>query len=423
MRLQKLGIILLGAAIALVVLFVIAGTFLGYINIVNEGQIGILTVGGAFSDILGPGFHMNLLALGADVTVINVSGEPVKFEVAEVALAGGNSDGIDQIVGLVISAIVVKPGMVDVEMEFPPETINGTSTKVTVPKMSQQLWALYNAYYRLNDTFMLQAKDTLSQATRECGGPRTLVQVVAGSQRTELADCIYREWNQRLNPLGIRILSVNITDVNAPPVIQESINRISGLNQQAQEAIAQATLAFVEGQRREEEAQAEIRVTAAAQQGIIAAQATRVSIEQTSVFGQRELAKAQATSTAEALGYEKAQAQIILEITLLQAESASSATLRLAQIYQEYPEYAAVIVYEAYNRSLEGVEKIFYLPAGTSSLALVGNQLLNQNGQPITPMLNLNGLTNSAMDGALATPTVSVPSPTPSSTMVSTPAS
>ncbi len=376
------GILFLVAALFMFI--ILPGTpFFGYWpTTVQATEVGVLLRNGQFVEVLAPGLYTNPFDFGADIRNINVSGVSTMLQIPEVALAGGEGDGIDQIIGVTVSGVVFRNGLLS--------SVGVTSGEGFAA--ARNLWSQWASIYVSDEALLTQMYNAILQSTRVCVGSRELATTAAGNSRNDLANCVEGEWNRIVEPLGIVVTTVNIVDIELPQEIRDSISQISKANQDAQLAVANATLAFNQGLEREAQVQAEIRVTAASQNEQFAAQATSASIQQTAISAERGVIDARATNDALGLLYEQAQAEIQVQISALKAQSETAREAVIADLYQKYPEYASTIIYLAYAEGLKAVEKVFYIPAGTETISLINGGLVNQNGQSIPVIVKPNGI-------------------------------
>lgn len=385
-------------AFIIIMILTVGSNVFGYwfINI-DTTEIGIPTKFGAVMKetladgtekmlVFGPGQYTDIFNLGADVTEINVSGIQFSVTDSQVALAGPEQKNIQQTIGVTVSGTVFRPGVLPRGTDDPE-----TADDERIPAMNEKLWADNRLLYINDEVLQSKIADLSKQAMKVCVGPRTLAEATVGSDRNDLAFCIDQQLTSLAKGFALDIQSVTVPDVILPPEVEESIVNISKANQDAQLAVAGATLAYAQGQRQQAETVNQIQVTAASQLAQIEAKSTQAAAQEQAIQSQINVNNAQATLDGAQLIYQKAQAALKLEIAQLNAQSENAQIERLAAIYQLNPQYAAVIVQTAFAEGLKSVSKVFYIPADTKSLNIVGGigsqTLVDQNGNmvPIVP--------------------------------------
>lgn len=336
--------------------------------------------------VFGPGQYTDILNFGADVTEINISGIQFSVTDPQVALAGPEQKNIQQTIGVTVAGTVFRPGITPRGVDDPK-----TEEDESIPAMNQILWRDNRALYTNDDVLQAKISELAKQAMKVCVGPRTLAAATVGSDRNDLAFCIDQQLTDLAKAFALDIKSVTVPDVILPPEVEESIVNISKANQDAQLAVAGATLAYAQGQQQQAQIVNQVQVTAAAQQAQIQAQSTQSAAKEQAIQAQINVNSAQATLDGAQLQYQKIQAQLKLEIAQLNAQSENAQIERLAYIYQQNPQYAAVIIQTAFAEGLKSVSKVFYIPTDTKSLNVIGGvngTLVNQDGNavPIVPL-------------------------------------
>lgn len=392
--LKTAGIIVGVLVIALILIFTVGANVFGYwfVNI-DTTEIGIPTKFGAVMKdadnkmiVFGPGQYTDIFNLGADVQEINVSGIQFAVTDPQVALAGPEQKNIQQTIGVTVAGTVFRPGVTPRGIDDP-----NTPEDERIPAMSELLWRDNRTLYTNDEVLQAKIGELAKQAMKVCVGPRTLAAATVGSDRNDLAFCIDQQLTSLAKGFALDIQSVTVPDVILPPEVEESIVNISKANQDAQLAVAGATLAYAQGQRQQAETVNQIQVTAASQLAQIEARSTQAAAQEQAIQSQINVNNAQATLDGSQLLYQKAQAQIKLEIAQLNAQSENAQITVLAQLYQSNPQYAAVIIQTAFAEGLKSVSKVFYIPTDTKSLSIIGGvgaqTLVDQNGNmiPIIP--------------------------------------
>lgn len=384
--------------VLILLMLTIGQSIFGYwfVNI-DSTEIGIPTKFGAVINevdsngnkkmvVFGPGQYTDILNFGADVQEINVSGIQFSVTDPQVALAGPEQKNIQQTIGVTVAGTVFRPGVT------PRGTDNlETAEDERIPAMNELLWRDNRTLYTNDEVLQAKIAELAKQAMKVCVGPRTLAAATVGSDRNDLAACIDSQLTDLAKAFALDIRSVTVPDVILPPEVEESIVNISKANQDAQLAVAGATLAYAQGQRQQAETVNQIQVTAASQLAQIEARSTQAAAQKQAIEAQASVQDAQATNDAALLNYQKAQAQLKLEIAQLNSQSELAQTTRLAELYQANPQYAAVIIQTAFAEGLKAVSKVFYIPVDTKSLNVIGGvngTLVNQDGNvvPVIPL-------------------------------------
>lgn len=367
--------------LAIVFLFLVAVALLvlpnifGYMfQVVNSGEVGVLTRYGEFIEVLPPGMYTNPFDWGADITNVNVSAITFEITDPEVALAGEEMESIKQSIGVMATGTVFRPGV---------------AGRGNVSGLTAALWSDYRAIYTNDESL----KETLAYATKQalkvCVGPRTLASAAVGSQRNDLANCVGIELSSNLMPYALSVANIAVPDVILPDEIKASILRQSELEQGISEANLQVELVHAQGLQDAAAVRASVQVTAASQQSQLEARSTLASAERQAIEDEQAVVIAQATLDGLVLENQRAQAAISLEIATIKAQSETAQVTRLAQLYQENPEYVNYLISVAYAEGLRTIEKVFYIPADTRTIQMLNGGLVNQDGAPI-PVIPLD---------------------------------
>jgi regulator of protease activity HflC (stomatin/prohibitin superfamily) len=374
----------LGFLIATLLVFVIGlvgrFTFFGYMwSSVGDQEIGVETVGGNVTRVLGPGIHSNT-TFWADLYEVRVSQLPWCTSDSEVLTKD------NQRLGFVVCGTVQRPGRFDFVDPDAPEKENFYEAN------NGQNWVSYKNYYT-NDDLLAGAyhqepspdgKDQLyiidkaglmqqlaQQAMKACVGDRTFSEAVVGSARDSLRACI-DEGTSTLAAAygGMQVQNVTVPNVILGPEVQTKLDAITAeiyntqlLRQEEQKALAesakqlaveQGAIKVSQGKAQEEARQKELTAQLQAK-----AEESRV-----------RLIEAQKANEKREAELELQIAEIKLETAKLEAQQSNAWEVILADLLAEYPQYAEYLVMKAAVTGWKNVDKVI-LPAGVNPVTVI----------------------------------------------------
>lgn len=356
-----IGCAVVVGVIILALVLVVPGVFDFYY--VDSNEVGVVTTYGKFERVVGSGQEFVLFNPGYAITPVNVESRPFTFVIPQVALAG--IEGEDNQTGNIQQQVTI--------------TVAGTIRNPINP--TPELWQQYRSIYLADDPGDIRDQEMskiVTQAVRVCTGDKTLTEVTVG-QRNDIATC----YNATVQPLaekyGITVTVLSVTDVDPPQSVLDSIEAQSVLKQAAAQEEAQqekdaAEAARLQAQQLNIAQSTAVYLQSQADQRIQQADNNRAVLE-----AEQGVAIVAATATAQALGYEQAQALVRLEIARVSAQAGNAQTAELARIYETYPQYKDLIVQEAIAAGFTELDKLIVLPPGTNLLQAAGYTL--QGGQ------------------------------------------
>lgn len=362
--------------IIVIVLFVIAMAVPGIVDFyyVDSTQIGVVTEYGKFTGVVGPGQQFVLFSPGYAITPVNVENRPFSFVIPQVALAG--IEGLDGGSGNIQQQVTI--------------TVAGTMRNPT--EITEDMWQKNRSIYLGIEPGGVREQEmskVVTQAVRVCTGDKTLTEVVVG-QRNDIAGC----YNQTVQPLasqyGISITVSSVPDVDPPQSVLDSIETQSVLKQAAAQEEAQQEKDAAEAARLQAQQRNIAQSTAVYNSSQAEARITQAAANENVLLAEQRVAQVAATSTAQALNFGQTQEIIQLEIKRLQTEGEALQQKRLAELYQQYPEYAEVIIQQAFASALSATDKVFYIPPGTNAINLIGGRMYDQNGNTVPVIVNNN---------------------------------
>jgi len=335
----KTILILVGVAVGVIVIFVIAGQHMYLFTRVDQQEVGVRFRGGKIYQIVGPGVY-NDMALYADLK--KVSSEGVFFEVEDPEVITLDR----QRIGLVVSGDVFRPGI-------------GQADTL------KERWPQYQTLYLDDDALVARMKSLTQQSMKSCVGDRTFNDNVIGSARDELRVCIDTELSDLAAGYGLDVKNVAVPNVILTAEVQASLDAItkSRLDTElAQQDAIKAKEQAAADQAREEGA---IRVELARQQEEVRQKTILAELEEKRLQAQRAVIEAEKAN-------DLLSAQKDLQINTARADAAVEAAradlaqeLALAELYAQNPEYVYLQTVLANASALKETDKIIFTPEGT----------------------------------------------------------
>jgi len=336
----KTILILVGVAVGVIVIFVIAGQHMYLFTRVDQQEVGVRFRGGKIYQIVGPGVY-NDMALYADLK--KVSSEGVFFEVEDPEVITLDR----QRIGLVVSGDVFRPGI-------------GQADTL------KERWPQYQTLYLDDDALVARMKSLTQQSMKSCVGDRTFNDNVIGSARDELRVCIDTELSDLAAGYGLDVKNVAVPNVILTAEVQASLDAItkSRLDTElAQQDAIKAKEQAAADQAREEGA---IRVELARQQEEVRQKTILAELEEKRLQAQRAVIEAEKAN-------DLLSAQKDLQINTARADAAVEAAradlaqeLALAELYAQNPEYVYLQTVLANASALKETDKIIFTPEGTT---------------------------------------------------------
>lgn len=350
---------LMGIAVAIVILVVVFVLFSGsavfgyMLHYVNTDEVGVKIQNGEVREIVGPGSYSDPFSWFADIVNVKVSGLPFSASDDDVLVKEAA-----QTIGVQVSGTVFRP----------------RDAETLISK-----WALYGIYYR-DETLLLEAVQTQArQAIKVCVGDRTFEQAAVGTNRDDLGNCIDSTMDRLLANFGLIVENVVVPDIAISERARERINAITDAQNQAEQAVAESTRVFAEGQRDLAEQQVIIQITQGANQELLRQQATSSAIELTVIAADRQVLEAELANEEFAAQRREEIQGIQLEIDRLIAQSETVEEEELARIINTYPRYAQYLRDQLTAEALQNA-RLVYLTTGTNPLQIIGdtdNVMLN----------------------------------------------
>lgn len=341
-------------ALAVLIVVVVIGFVLfsgspvfGYmLHYVNTDEVGVKIQNGEVKEIVGPGSYSDPFSWFSDIINVKVSGLPFSASDDDVLVKEAA-----QTIGVQVSGTVFRP----------------RDAETLINK-----WALYGVYYR-DEGLLQEAVETQArQAIKVCVGDRTFEQAAVGTNRDDLGNCIDTTMDRLLANFGLVVENVVVPDIAISDRARERINAITDAQNQAEQAVAESTRVYAEGQRDLAEQQVIIQITQGANQELLRQQATSSAIELTVIAADRQVLEAELSNEKLAAQRREEIQGIQLEIDRLIAQSETVEEEELARIINSYPRYAQYLRDQLTAQALQNA-RLVYLTTGTNPLQIIGD--------------------------------------------------
>jgi len=374
-------------AIALGLVFIVGivgqFTFLGYYwHSVDANHIGIETIEGRVTSVLGPGIHSNG-TLWADLNEVSLE----QLDWCSVDPEVITSDR--QRLGFVVCGTVSRPSQNDF--------VEGT-TETFYEYRDNEFWTGYKRYYTSDQelageyhteksadgrdtTYIVDRAGLMDQLARQamksCVGDRTFDNAVVGGKRDELRTCIDEVVSTMAAGYGgLKVQNLTVPNVVLSAGVQEKFDEITQSrldtelakqNAQKEAALADQQLAVQTGQIRVEQG----RVQELQRQAAITAELERAALEakQAVITAEKSNQLLEAQKNLEI-------AEAKLAVARKEAEAMIAKDAALAALYAEHPEFLDMLIQKGWAEALAAAGAV-YIPAGTDPTTII-----NPNGNP-----------------------------------------
>lgn len=345
-----------------VVVVVAAGIFMAAIQPhvylftrVEPSQIGVRIEGGRIVEILPPGVYSDI---GLFVRLETYSAQSYQFSVTDTELITSDS----QRIGITVSGSVFRPDFKKADR-------------------IADLWTRYKTIYTNDVALQAVANDLAAQAMKVCVGDRPFRDSIIGTARDDMRKCIDKELSDLAEPYGLDVQNVTVPNVILSPEVQSLLDSITKSRLETEKADQDKLRAFAEGQAKQAEQEATIRV-----------EQSRIQEEARQKTLLAELSKLQLEAEKQVIEAQKSNdllsAQKDLEINKAKAAAASEKAnadlakdAALATLYTNNPNYYQLQVMLANASAIKDTDKLIYIPVGTFPQLVI-----SQGITPVVPI-------------------------------------
>lgn len=331
--------------------------------------------------IVGPGVYLDG-RYRSDLQTIKIEGVQFCAQDDEVLLMGG-----EQRIGVMVCGLVRRPSLAE----------------AAESNLYRTNWAKYKELYT-NDRVLVDSIDENGvahtgvmtklayQSMKACVGESEFEEAAVGSARTDLALCINRDLSAQARGWGGLIVeNVTVPNIILSPDQQKRLDQLTESRQNALLADQRADEAEANGRRQLAEEKAKIQVEEGKNQEKQVQQALTFALQAETEKARLALINAEvANQLAEvearravinaqkATDLGAAEADLAIETAnataAQQAAMAKTAEERvIAKMYQDNPEYAAIVRTKAQAGAFSRLDKVFYIDPSMNPFLMIGD--------------------------------------------------
>lgn len=379
LRIMGIGLL---ALVVLAILYSVTGQFMYIFARVDPDEIGLKVRSGRIVEVVPSGVYSDV---GLFVELQKYSTQAYQFTAEDPEVITKDN----QRIGVTVSGSVLRPSLTQASQD---QIIS--------------YWTQYRSIYVSDEALQKISADMSFQSMKVCVGDRPFNESILGSNRDDLRNCIDDELNKLLSPFGLQVANVTVPNVALSEEVKGLLDAITKSRLETEKARQDKLKAESEGQARQAEQEAAIRVQQAVAQETARQQTALAKLEIARLEAEKGRIEAQKTN-------ELLSAQRDLEINKARAEAAlENARAELAKEFTQAnlltnsPNYLYYQLALANASALSKNDKLIFLQPGMAPNLVFGGQPL-----PTIPLAT-TGVTGTLSTGAnwWNTP---APTPTP----------
>ncbi len=373
---------IMGAVVALVVILVLllfGGQFFYVMQRVDAQEVGIQFESGRIKDVVGPGVYSDV---GWFVSMTKVSSQAIFFSVQDPEIITKDK----QRMGAVVSGDIFRPDE-------------------TQKDVLRAMWSKYRGLYIDDAVAVAKIQDFAKQAMKVCVGDRTFNENTIGTTRDDLRACIDTELNEKAQLVGLTVRNVVVPEIILSEEVQVGLDAIVQSRLETEKAAQDKLKAEAQASAEQARVEGEIRVEQSRLQETTRQQTTLAELERQRVEAQLAVIEAERINKLAELETERQEiearkaneiltAERDLDIRKLEADAMEEkargdAALEkvLAQVFEQYPEYQAIVIAQANAAALTATDKIIFTVEGTTpSIVLPGPGIVPTIDAATTPV-------------------------------------
>lgn len=355
-RLVRVGVIFIIVAVLVGLVALLATPHFYFFERVEADEIGVRFSGGQIKDVVGPGIYNDV---GLFVSLEKYTTQSYQFTVTDAEVITADN----QRLGVTVSGSIFRPGMT-ADVNY-----------------IQDLWKKYKNVYTNSDALQEVINNLATQAMKVCVGDRSYQDSVIGSDRDSLRNCIDTELNKLSTPYGLSVSNVTVPNVALSPAVQELLDAITRSRLETEKAVQDKAKAITEGEARQAEQEAQIRIEQSKLQETTKQQTILAQLEQEKLVAQKAVIEAQKNndllSAQRDLEINKAMAAAAIE----KARADLARELALAEIYAKNSNYYQYQMAMVNASAIKATDKLIFVQEGSFPQLVFGNNLT-----PVVPV-------------------------------------
>lgn len=365
-----LGIIFL-VMIGMGILYAVTGQFAYVFRRVDPDEVGLKLRGGRIVDVVPSGVYTDV---GLFVDLEKYSTQAYQFTAQDPEVITRDN----QRIGVTVSGSALRP----------------TLTSST-PQQIISYWTQYRSIFVSDEALQRVAEDLSFQSMKVCVGDRPFNESILGSNRDDLRNCIDDELNKLMAPYGLSVANVTVPNVSLSEEVKGLLDAITKSRLETEKARQDKLKAESEGQARQAEQEAAIRVQQAVAQETARQQTELAKLEVARLAAEKERIEAAKANDLIAAQRDLEINRALANAAIERARADLAKEFAQANLLSTNPNYLTYQMALANASALARNDKLIFLQPGMAPNLVFGGMPLPtypiSSGSTMTTTNSLSG--------------------------------